>query len=502
MVRHLPILLLLAQVAATPAAAQIVTEGATGDAAAVILDSILDRGSYHLVDRDTVIPAGAEIDSDLLVLGSRVTIAGRVEGTVAVVRGELFIRPGASVPGPIASLNSEIFPSGMAEVGDIVPLESGIETEIAASGSSRTISLVGPPPARTVFRLPNVFGFGMPTYNRVDGLSLRWSAELASSGDTAAFALRGTIAYNVEPNTVDGGLRLTLRPFSRLLVTAQAQRSTYTTDDWIRGDLENSLAAILVRSDVRDYFRSAEVSLTLARTPPPPLIPGEGFVTPFVTARASRDRSLAAGDPWTLFGGDDGWRFNPPIDEGVLASLVGGFNAGWQGQTSSFAGRVGVEFAPPNPGDFQFAQLTASGTWSMVALYQHQIQVAAYVLLPIGSREVPLQRWSFVGGPGTLPAHEVAEYRGDHVLFVESNYLVPVPAVRLPIFGSPSIRLLHAAGMAWRTGTRMPRIAQNLGAGLRLGIVDLMVYVNPDDRPLDPEVHLGAQIPLGLGPLF
>jgi hypothetical protein len=196
---------------------------------------------------------------------------------------------------------------------------------------------------------------------------------------------------------------------------------------------------------------------------------------------------------WALFGDD--WRPNPPIAEGTLVSAVAGVEAGWRGATSAFDGDAAVEWAPGGPGDFQFAQLRAQGRWSMRALWNHAIEVNGITFLPLGGDAAPPQRWSFVGGSNTLPTLERAALRGDHVVFVESAYAIPLPQISVPLLGVPNLRLVHATGTAWVTGADAPPWEQNLGVGLAFSLLEAMLYVDPAGDPLEAEFNLGLTLP-------
>ncbi|MEX2584479.1 MAG: hypothetical protein WD766_14515 [Gemmatimonadota bacterium] len=493
--RHFLIALVGCLLTVDPGSAQGLTiTGEAGDSATAILAGIVERGGYLLIDRDTVLADDTRIRSDVVIVDARVALEGVIEGAVAVVRADFFIRPGASVPGPIAVIDGGAYPSGLAEVGDIVEMDRRIAADLAPAGPDHSIALT-PPTGPGLLRLGPIFGLGAPSYDRVNGLSLSLAVELASAGDTAAISLQPSATYYAARGELGGGARLTVRPSRRSMLAVQVERSARTNDRWIRGDLENSLSAILVRSDIRDYYETDAVSATIARTPPPPLIEGEGFVAPYLTIQASRDRSLATHEPWSLLGDDD-WRLNPAADEGVLGSVAAGASAGWRGIFSRFSGDLALEWAPGVFGDFEFAQVRADAAWDMVALYQHRIAVSGHLALPLTGDEAPLQRWSFVGGPGTLPAHSDAAFRGDHVLFVESAYTAPIVWLPLPLAGPPSLRLVHSAGIAWRTGVSMPPIEQNLGLGVQIMIFDAMVYLDPA-RSVDPAFSIGARLPAG-----
>jgi hypothetical protein len=121
---------------------------------------------------------------------------------------------------------------------------------------------------------------------------------------------------------------------------------------------------------------------------------------------------------------------------------------------------------------------------------------------PLAGGPLPRQRWSFVGGTATLHTLEVAEFYGDHVVFVDTRYIVPMPdRLALPILGTPRVHLLHVAGMAWTDADRRD-LHQEAGVELDLGLLYVRYVVVPDDlatsdlgRPglaLRPLVLLGA----------
>src|SRR5690606_7986192 len=117
-----------------------------------------------------------------------------------------------------------------------------------------------------------------------------------------------------------------------------------------------------------------------------------------------------------------------------------------------------------------------------------------------GTASLPLQRWSFVGGSGTLLTYDVAEFRGDRVAFVETEYSIPLPR-RLTVrpFGRPSFDLLHMAGMAW-TDDESPAFEQNIGARIRYNVVYVRVVTHPSRFADDVEVSVSVSLPRGSYP--
>jgi hypothetical protein len=488
------LLLTLGFLTGRPLHSQSVTiYGTATDSAVVVLLNIVERDSYLVLDRDTVLDATSLVERDIVIVGARISLEGRFDGDVAVLDGDFFIRPRATVAGRVATLGTAgAYPSGFAEVDAVLQQDPRVFVSVGRTPDGYSVTIT-PPPVPPVLRIPSPFGLGLPTYDRVNGLSLFWGINAGFGGrDTATVMLGATVGYRALRGRVDGQLQARYRPSHRTMISIRAARGTRTTDSWIRGDLGNSLATLFKGSDVRDYFESEEVAATIERLPPSSLDEGQGFIAPLLSVRLSRDASVAAADPWALMG-DEEWRLNPPIDEGILGSIVAGATLGWRGITSMFDGAAAIEWAPGGLGDFEFAQTSAAATWSMDALWRHRIGITGYVLYPV-SREAPLQRWSFVGGPGTLLTLPVAHMRGDHVVYLNSVYLVPIRQVTLPLVGEPALRLEHTLGAAWRTGEPRPPLEQSLGAGFQLLIFKAMLYADPAVSSLSPELSFGVQL--------
>jgi hypothetical protein len=487
-------LLLLILVAGSPLSAQnIRIVGGGNDPAVRALQELFDRGRYRVIDRDTTLGRDSYIADDLVIVDARVAMEGTVAGSVAVVGGDLFIRPSATVSGTIVDI-WDAYPSGLAQIGPMIRVHPSTRVAVTSEEGGFLVTLTRPPPPGLLRPRP-VFGILLPTYDRVSGLTVGWGTELGIGGDTAAVSLVGGVTYSFARKRVGGSLELIGRPSKGSFVSLRASRAARTRDRWVRGDFPNTVSSLFVRSDVRDYYESDEVELTIGRAAPRPLIEGERFFTPRIGVRVSEDRSLETADPWTLFNGGEAWRQNPSIDEGQVQAAFVGVSAGWRGITTRGIGNFEAEWAPPGTGDFEFAQLRAGFDWSMVPWPLHRLDARAYGMLTV-SGTAPGQRWSSVGGVGTLPTLDLGGLRGDRLLFVETAYLYPLSLIRLPVVGAPSLRLDYAAGAAWPTGGERPDFAQNVGVGLQVRVVRAMVHFDPAERPRRGVFSFGIEVPL------
>lgn len=467
--------------------------GAARDSASTIAREILDRGGYTLVDRDTTLGPASRVEGDLVIVRATVRLAGHVAGSMAVLGGEVFIRPGAVVEGPIAVVGGAVYPSTLATTGATYTTPADVAVSLSREGGTHSVGLTGPPPPRRI-RPTGMFGIAAPLYDRVNGLTVGVGTRLLLGGSDRGTFARVAVSYSTHRQALGGSAGLEVPLGRTTWLIAHAARRAATNEEWIRGPLANSLAAVTLGSDAWDHYETDEASLTLARRQAQPLVQGESFLAPRITVRVSDDRSLITGDPWKISG--DAWRANPAIAEGTLASVIAGAAFAWRGTTTTFDGDAAVELASPEFGDFGFVHLVAEGRWGMRALWNHRVDLRARTALPLGADAAPPQRWSFVGGPGTLPTLSFGELRGDHVVFLRADYSVPLRAVRVPLLGEPILRASQVTGSAWATGEPAPRWDQNLGAGVAFPLFEAMIWVDPAGPSPTPVLALGLTLPL------
>ncbi|MBX6362312.1 MAG: hypothetical protein IRZ00_00470 [Gemmatimonadetes bacterium] len=484
--------LLLLGIAASPLAGQRVTlSGRSDPTADRRVSALLRRGGYLLITHDTTIPRGDTVGRSVLVAGATLRLDGTVRGDLVGVSSNLFLRPSATVTGDVVNAGGGLYSSEQARLqGDIVdrPL-----AEYDISRSEGVVAIVGRSPRLPVFQPDGVGGVVLPTYDRVDGLWLRAGGRLRLPRlGTDSIMLRGQAGYRTEVGGLTHLAELTGRRGPGFL-TIGHEEVTATNDAWIRSDFKNSLGVLYNGKDYRNYY---EAERWFARA-------GARFASGGwsgeVALLGEREvaRSLATGDPWHLLG--DSLRFNPPIDPGTIASVGAGADVTWVGRSAAaeigartdVAGHVGG-------GDFAFGRYLIWGDWSMAAIADHALQIYWRAQGPLaGTDSLPRQRWSFVGGSGTLYTFDIAEFTGDRLVFVETRYVIPLPdRLRLPIIGAPDLVFLHTAGMAW-TRDSARALEQNVGVELRFFGFSLRAVTNPAHAGRDFEVNVGLSASRG-----
>jgi hypothetical protein len=284
--------------------------------------------------------------------------------------------------------------------------------------------------------------------------------------------LRGRVEYRSQRGAFTGGLQLEL-PRGRTGITVGAERTTITNERWIQGDFANSVTFLLASSDRRDYYEADRGWVEARRV----LEAGARTTSVLLRGQVEESRTLRAGTPWTLFGTPRAE--NLAVAPGRITSVIAAAAVEWVQPQHMLRSGGALEFAGTQlRGQHAFNAWIADLDWAMAAFRDHTLALRGHARGPLpGTRELPPQRWSFVGGTGTLPTFQMAEFRGDRVALIETRYIVPLP-LQVRFVGSPDLEFVHIAGMAWTAAEQRP-LEQNLGAGLRFSLLSLRALVDP-----------------------
>ena len=100
-----------------------------------------------------------------------------------------------------------------------------------------------------VFYLPLGLGLRMPTYDRVDGVSVPWGPVITIPGGRVV--IDPIVTYRSHIGKLDPSVKITSAFGHMDTLSVYVGRGTFSNDVWIRSDLINSLAAIGVGSMAR-----------------------------------------------------------------------------------------------------------------------------------------------------------------------------------------------------------------------------------------------------------
>jgi hypothetical protein len=341
--------------------------------------------------------------------------------------------------------------------------------------------------------LPLGIGLRTPSYDRVNGLALPWGPRLAFGEEK--FQLDGLVTYRSNLGKWDPSLEGFARPGDANEIKVYVGRGTFTNDSWIRSDLANSLAALGVGSDSRNYFRGDRATARFTRT----LTTGALTLTPFIGGSIERDWSTGSivppKSPWSFFGKKGALtmkRSNPRVKTGHIGSFLagsgialsrGGVDAKLDAtvehslKTSLTSDCSGFPTEPacalPTAG---FTQTTLHSQVGFPTFGSQTFSFLAHAVLGTGN-VTPPQRFAYLGGSGTLATVNLLALGGDRLLYVQGDYVVPIDRIQLPFVGSPFVALRYSAGNAG-VG-KLPPLIQNLGVGAGVSLLRVDYSIDP-----------------------
>ena len=338
--------------------------------------------------------------------------------------------------------------------------------------------------------LPLGIGLRIPTYDRVNGLTLPWGPKIETSNGRIDADL--LVRYRSHLGNWDPSLEGVLRPGDANELKFFVGRGTFTNDAWIRSDLMNSLAALFVGSDARNYFRSDKAVARLAHA----LMPGSLVLTPFVGFNFERDWStgdlVPTSSPWSFFGRTGMWRMrrpNPAVARGHIASFLVG--TGLELATGDLESKLNFElersvhthfdqlcFTPPSgpfcvPNEPSFTQGTVGATVKFPTFATQTFTFTGHGVFT-GGGLTPAQRFAYLGGAGTLATVDLLALGGDDLIFVQGDYMIPLERIQLPYVGNPFIALRYAAGNAQTSD-----FIQNVGVGVGVSFLRVDFTIDP-----------------------
>ena len=340
--------------------------------------------------------------------------------------------------------------------------------------------------------LPLGIGFRIPSYDRVNGLTVPWGPNL-SLGD-GRVDIDALVRYRSHLGNWDPSIEGSFRPGYNNEIELFVGRGTFTNDAWIRSDLMNSGAAIFVGTDARNYYRADRASLRFIRT----LTTGSYTFTPFLGGNFEKDWSTGSlrptRRPWSVLGRSDTLkmlRANPAVTKGNIGSILGGTGMDYfRGEvdakvsaTLEHALRSPVErcvFSPGGDtpcviGQGSFTQGTIHAEVFFPTFGTQSFSFRGHTVL--SGDTVPPQRYAYLGGSATLPTVDLLALGGDRLFYAEGEYLIPIERIMLRMLGSPFVALRYAVGSA---GVRdLPPFIQNLGIGAGISFLRVDYHIDP-----------------------
>jgi hypothetical protein len=458
-----------------------ITDLGPGAAGRTLRDA-LER-PHKLVTPDTaafVQRRGQTEATSLIVLGRDAYIGGKVAGDVIVVDGDLFIRAGAEISGRAIAIGGGSYPSSLAFVGGGTESFRDQTFQITTEGgnlrlSYRSLRLGADPP----LLFPFFYGFRLPSYDRVNGVSLPFGPTLTFAGGRGEVELLGT--YRSDLGKVDPSLKAELQVTRRSRLVARAERGSFSNDEWIYPNLINSGAVLVFGEDTRNFHRADRAELTLHRL----WEMTRTLIEPFVGARYEKSWAVGpiygtADGPWSVLGRNDTLailRPNPQVPELDFPSLLVGSTFRWDAPDLQIRARSQLELSnePTTPTEDGFRQVTSDLDVRFPTFGEQSYGVEVHWVTSGGA--LPPQRFAYLGGPGTMPFLEILEQGGGELLLVDQRYSIPLTRITLGFMGVPTLQLRHRLGSAGVT--ELPKLEQMIGVGVSLTVIRGEVRLDP-----------------------
>ena len=417
---------------------------------------------------DLVLPRDSTVTSSLLVLGRRTYLSSRVEGDVVVVGGDLFLRTGSSINGRAVAIGGAVYRSFLGSVGGPVESYRDAKYAIRPSGSGYELAYQGGDEERPpIFQLAGLQGFLMPTYDRVDGLTLPVGALLTFGNRDVE--IQPMVAYVSRLGTLDPRFELKVTPNRSLRLEAEGGRYTRTNDAWIYSDLVNSAATLLPGNDARNYFRSSGgVGRLIGRLERTTITfePWLGYRYEDVSPITAIGNVFSF---WNRNKLEHTARPNPLVETGTISSGLAGASIEYAAGhvKAKLRGEAEKSFQTPDP-TLPFTQLTLHGSIEFPTFRDQKLSIAGHAVTTAGDN-VPAARFAYLGRAATLPLLELLEQGGDELLFIDSEYSFPIRRLALTGIGYPTLSVNHFMGAAGLGS--LPSLEQEIGVGVSISLI-------------------------------
>lgn len=331
-----------------------------------------------------------------------------------------------------------------------------------------------------------------PRYNRVEGFFGDIGAKIRpQSVSGLQFYGNVGVGFGNESNKrvlYTAGVRKDFFAFKRLTFGAEFIRKLGSADNWIIGEVENSLAAFFLRNDHKDYFLKRGLSFYLDHR----FL--EAHTLRIEIGRHTYD-AVKRNVDWSVFKGD--FDENPRRPDSFVAEgdetsirLIAAFD--WRDNPIfPLSGWYIEGIYERTMGDFD-----TDGLFLTIHRYQqtfanHRLFVRGMFgtrrgdigLQPVqpGAPDTLFEQYSIdLGGIGSLRGFEDKEFTGNRMIMLNANYLFggdilqKVPFHGIPFFGALwsalSLGVFVDTGWAWTT--------DDLHAGLFNGLGDLDLQTN------------------------
>lgn len=289
-----------------------------------------------------------------------------------------------------------------------------------------------------------------PYYNRVEGLFIHGGCFIKAL-DAGKTSLDLQTGFSLENQMwhYRVGVEKRFSDADRVFLRAHLFQESSSNEEWVIGNLENSIACLLLREDFRNYYGKRGYRLVLDLK-----LDALSFMRFKLSRYAYRSMQKRCGFAPTLFSWSKSFRPNPAVveaDESVLEwSVLLDYrnnsyfpSRGWYTKSTLQKSFGELE---------SMGLFFQGGLYIPTLLYQH---IATSVYLGFRKNSTAPQHVLSLGGIGSLRAFPEFYRQGQNLIFWRFNYLFGGSIVRAvglyqaPVLDSMSFGLFFEAGDAW-----------------------------------------------------
>lgn len=428
------------------------------------------EADVRLVEGNLTVAPGETIDRDVLVIQGNADIAGTILGKLLVIEGNILLRRTARIMDDVVCVNGEIHRNAGAEIlGELIEAsfrqpsiqqKERPKEEQEKTGPAHGYREWKEKPKRRWRRKAAWTHFKRPDldqspilwrYNRVEGLFLGINVPPAwPAGRPVDFDLNGHLGYGFASKTWRYRLNaeLAFQAGYRLAVGATLFDLTETEDRWIIPTEENSLAALLIREDFRDYFQRRGYGFYLENRVYSIMRFKAGYYLEQYTPLTRRTN-------WSVFGGDKQFRENPLYDAGRSNVLRLGMTLDSRNhQTVPTRGvlfKILTEFSRPEFGsELDYDRLIVDFRTYVPVKPGERLNIRLRAASSRG--KLPAQFRYYLGGLSTLRAMDYKSLAGNRMILANIEYFLGSKSYRLrhhDVLSSIDMVLFLDVGYAW-----------------------------------------------------
>ncbi|MBD3386956.1 BamA/TamA family outer membrane protein [candidate division KSB1 bacterium] len=416
---------------------------ATGPEEKNAIEELLDKYDIDPKIRfrgDVEIKPDEEINGDIVLQQGTLWIKGKVDGSVLVINGDAELDSTARIDGRVLAINGKVWvKKGAVIAGDIMEMTDGELVEGEAPWYSQEDEENGDDRRYHDYpRYDDCDSFECQPiwidYTRVDGLTLGMQkVEEYHRRHRHQVQLFGRAGYSFVRKEFQyrAGLKRYFGYSGSFALGAEFYDQTETEDRWIITDMENFLAASLIREDFRDYYHQQGFRLFLNNE-----FGRHSFVQFAYANEAFSDLGIKS--RWSLFGGDKRFRSNPPAlfrgfvsDDGDSVLNI----RSWQGRLC-IDSRNDRDFATRGIYFQAIAQMVTENLESDIAFGRYIADLRLYqslgwherlaFRLRVGTSTgmLPPMYWFELGGVSTLRGYEFKEFAGNRMVLANLEYSI------------------------------------------------------------------------------